>query len=280
MYAKNYLWTAHNARLQLMSTRAGKMYHWLFLPGGPGLGSEYFTGLTRLLNVPGCIWHLDLPGNGSNKRDNGPETYEKWTEILIEAVRALDSVILVAHSVGGMFALKCPELEKELKGLILLNTSPSSIHMEISREIGKEKQLPDRAESLQHYLQAPSEEAMRQYCRESVPYWFTPQTWQTGRKMVEDIPLNDQAYQAGTALLADYRALWVPQQLKTLIVMGTHDFVTPPCVFEDCPSFHRPHIWLHTIPQAGHFCWVEEPKQVAQAFENYSAWLDHRFQPF
>ncbi len=279
MYAKNYLWTAHHARLQLMSTRAGKMYHWIFLPGGPGLGSEYFHGITRLLDVPGCIWHLDLPGNGSNKRDNGPDTYAKWTETLLEAVKALESVILVAHSVGGMLALACPELEKELKGLVLLNTSPSCVHREISREIGKDKQLPDREKLLQRYLQNPSEEAMRQYCQESIPYWFTPQAWQAGRKMVEDIPLNYQAYQAGREFLARYQALWVPQHLKTLIIMGTHDFVTPPCVFEDCAKFHRPNIWLNTIQNASHFCWVEEPKQVAQAFEQYSAWLDHRFQP-
>jgi hypothetical protein len=43
--------------------------NWIFIPGGPGLGSEALSGLTTLLSakIPGTIWHFDFPNDGSNK---------------------------------------------------------------------------------------------------------------------------------------------------------------------------------------------------------------------
>ena len=66
---RDYLWTGSGARLQLVRANDGKNYQWFFLPGGPGLGSESLFPLINILELPGNIWCLDLPGDGSNIGD-------------------------------------------------------------------------------------------------------------------------------------------------------------------------------------------------------------------
>ena len=120
MHHSTYLWTKLGARLQLISSSEGKNLNWIFLPGGPGLGSEVLTPLTSLLKLPGTVWHLDLPGDGSNLQGS----IKNWKQALLEAVQSLENVILVGHSRGGMFALATPELQHLLKGLVLLDAAP------------------------------------------------------------------------------------------------------------------------------------------------------------
>lgn len=123
---QEYLWTHSKARLQLIRSTAGANLNWLFLPGGPGLGSESLAGLTQIVKLPGSIWHLDLPGDGSNTTSNDWESFSHWSKALLEAATALSNVILVAHSTGGMYALATPELSKVLRGLVLMDSAPDA----------------------------------------------------------------------------------------------------------------------------------------------------------
>src|ERR1700733_4332531 len=95
---KKYLWTKSKARLNLVKTQRGENYNWLFLPGGPGLGSESLNGLAEILHLPGSVWHVDFPGDGSNTTTDDAEYFSHWSEALIEVTSALENVILVAHS--------------------------------------------------------------------------------------------------------------------------------------------------------------------------------------
>src|SRR5690242_16517022 len=104
-----YLWTTLKARLQLISSRPGANFNWLFLPGGPGLGSESLQTLTNTLKLPGTTWHVDLPGDGSNHTDCDEESFSHWSKALLEVVDTLNNVILVAHSTGGMYVLATPK---------------------------------------------------------------------------------------------------------------------------------------------------------------------------
>ncbi|MEV6682276.1 alpha/beta hydrolase [Streptomyces erythrochromogenes] len=99
---------------------------WLFVPGGPGLGSESVLGLVRAAGVPGTAWLVDLPGEGSNRGlPQVPDSpYEGWPDVLTEAAESLDDVIMVGHSTGGMFLLSLPELEAHLAGLCLVSSAP------------------------------------------------------------------------------------------------------------------------------------------------------------
>lgn len=71
---KQYLWTKDGGRLQFQSYSKQSEINWLFIPGGPGLGSAALNGLTEVLknNIPGTLWHFDFPNDGSNVLENKP----------------------------------------------------------------------------------------------------------------------------------------------------------------------------------------------------------------
>src|SRR3990167_6744537 len=125
-YMKQYLWTLDGGRLQYQSTYKNSAINWLFLPGGPGLGSEALTDLTQLLKdkIPGVIWHCDLPNDGSNILDDKP--ISNWRSSIIQAITALENVVLVAHSTPGMYVQTMPELEKLLHGIVLIGSAPDA----------------------------------------------------------------------------------------------------------------------------------------------------------
>ncbi|MFF7228150.1 hypothetical protein SAMN06272775_6268 [Streptomyces sp. 2323.1] len=54
------------SQLRQVTSGAGRG-NWLFVPGGPGLGSESLLGLVAAAQVPGAAWLVDLPGDGSNR---------------------------------------------------------------------------------------------------------------------------------------------------------------------------------------------------------------------
>ena len=95
-----------------------------FLPGGPGLGSESLLPLIEVLDLPGTLWRLDLPGDGSN-RENGADILN-WPQALLEAADVFGQPVMIGHSTGGMFLQSLPELEKKIKGLVLLDSAPDN----------------------------------------------------------------------------------------------------------------------------------------------------------
>jgi pimeloyl-ACP methyl ester carboxylesterase len=113
---QNPIWTKSNARLNRLRRDNHTKYNWLFLPGGPGLGSESLHNLTEMLSLPGTIWYLDLPGDGSNITEDDENSFSNWSNALIEATNELDNVILVAHSSGGILLLQHQNLKTILWG--------------------------------------------------------------------------------------------------------------------------------------------------------------------
>jgi hypothetical protein len=79
----SYLWTKLGSRLKRVRTTGKKNLNWIFVPGGLGLGSEAIAPLTSILKLPGTIWHLDLPGDGSNPRGS----FKNLKPALLEAVQ-------------------------------------------------------------------------------------------------------------------------------------------------------------------------------------------------
>ena len=118
------IYTPSKARLRAYQTSEGP--DWLFLPGGPGLGSESLARLVKILRVPGSILLVDLPGDGSNTISGSPDAISRWPQALLEGVRLFHHPILAAHSTGGMYVLSLPELEPLLHGLILLDSAPDA----------------------------------------------------------------------------------------------------------------------------------------------------------
>lgn len=267
-------WTASGARLQRIGPRSTHLLHWLFLPGGPGLGSESLASLTSILELPGTVWHLDLPGDGSNTTSDNQASFAHWSEALVEAVDSLPHVILAAHSTGGMYALTTPQLEKKLKGLVLMDSAPSAAWRETFSEKSKKRPLPEAARWAKIYQDTPNNETLRELTLASAPYCFTEKGLAAGKELLKDLPYNYESCQwSAEHFDATYRARWVPKNMPTLIFAGSEDMICPLSGFEKMKEFHRPNILLREIPNAGHFPWVENPAAVMALFNDYKAYI-------
>ena len=266
---KEYLWTESGARLQLVRSSKEANFNWLFLPGGPGLGSESLFPLINILELPGNMWRLDLPGDGSNTTANNSKSFSRWPSALIEAVGQFERVVLVAHSTGGMFALSLPEIEDFLHGLVLLDSAPSSEWQILFAEAVKNFPIPELEILQRKYKEAPSNEILKAMTLVSAPYLFTKQT--LGLETLRDLPYNYQTCQWSEEHFDHtYRAKWVPQTIPTLILGGEEDLVTPQKLFIERKEWRRSNIIFKSIAKAGHFPWIENPQAVIRAFSEYA----------
>lgn len=67
MKSNNYLFDDNLTRNQLVKSTPGKsVYNWLFLPGGPGIDSNYLLHLINELDIEGNCWLIDFLFNGDN----------------------------------------------------------------------------------------------------------------------------------------------------------------------------------------------------------------------
>ena len=114
-------------RLTLRARTPGDL-DWLFLPGGPGIGSESLLELVDTLDVPGTRWLVDLPGDGANTDPPGApdDPFAVWPQVVVEAAQAVPRPVFTGHSTGGMYLLSTPALEPLLAGLVLLSTAPNA----------------------------------------------------------------------------------------------------------------------------------------------------------
>ncbi|HVW99757.1 MAG TPA: alpha/beta hydrolase, partial [Candidatus Babeliaceae bacterium] len=216
---KSVFWTVSQARLQLYRPSEGESFNWLFVPGGPGLGSESLSPLLDILKLRGNLWLLDLPGDGSNTTSNVDESFSHWPKALIEACNAFDHVILVAHSTGGMYALSVPELENHLEGLVLLDSAPDAAWQASFAKIVRDFPI-DGLEVLQKwYEKNPSNEALKEMTLISAPYLFTQKGQAAGIESLRSLPYNYETCQwSATYFDRTYQAKWIPRTIPTLIL--------------------------------------------------------------
>ncbi|MCE0723787.1 alpha/beta fold hydrolase [Legionella resiliens] len=271
---KTSLWTSLSARLQLIKSTEGAHFNWLFLPGGPGLGSESLGMLTQILKLPGTLWHLDLPGDGSNKTSNDEEYFSHWSDALYEVVSTLDNVILVAHSTGGMYVLATPNLEKKIVGLVLMDSAPDAAWQKEFMEYVQTQPISQAQELQEQYAKKPSNSLLKQVTIAAAPYSFTKKGLQKGISLLETLPFNYKTCEwSGKYFDSTYKAKWVPQKIPTLILAGEHDRIIPLKFFMNSRKFIRKNIIFHAIKDAGHFPWIENPKQIVHVFNEYFQFL-------
>ncbi|MBA3536038.1 MAG: alpha/beta hydrolase [Tatlockia sp.] len=272
---QNTIWTKSKARLKRLRKSEAK-YNWLFLPGGPGLGSESLSNLTDILSLPGSLWLLDLPGDGSNHTEDDEQSFSNWSQALIEATQKLNNVILVAHSSGGMFALATPELESNLSGLVLMDSAPNAEWQNLFMHYVKEHPLPE-AEKLQLiYEKEPSNEILKKLTMASAPYFSTAKSLNTLVTLLASLPFNYKSHLwAENNFDQTYKAKWIPQKIPTLIFAGEKDSITPLILFSEAKEFQRENISIHEIKNASHFPWIDNPEQVKHLFEEYCQLLEH-----
>lgn len=262
--------TPSKARLVLIRRNTERKYNWLFLPGGPGLGSESLQDLTDILHLPGSMWYVDFPDDGSNIAEHGDRHFADWRKALFEATSQFDNVILVAHSSGGMFALSAPEIEKNLIGLVLMASSPDAGWQQSFQEYVKQHPLPDADKLQQVYDANPTDDVLKRLTIVCAPYFSTSHGMDNIRSRLEQLPFNHVSHVWARDHFDDtYQSKWVPQTIPTLIFTGDQDYLTPLKLFRQAPAFQRNNIYIREIKDAAHFPWIENPESVRQVFAEF-----------
>lgn len=272
---KEYLWTLDGGRIHYQSSSAQDL-NWIFIPGGPGLGSEALSGLTTLLStkIPGTIWHFDFPNDGSNNLDN--KSLFNWRSSLLQAITALDKVVLVAHSTPGMYVQSMPELEEMVEGLVLIGSAPHALWQEL---FAKHCQIHSDATiktAEENYLQNPSNESLRDLLIAAASYCFvSAKSLVDGKDLFRKLPINQKAYALSEQIFdtENYRASWVPKRVPTLIITGDKDCITPLELFQKSKDYQRSTVTLQKITNAGHYPWFENSIEVIKAFKKFSKTL-------
>jgi pimeloyl-ACP methyl ester carboxylesterase len=260
--------------LQLTHSTIDANYNWLFLPGGPGLGSESLSWLTKILKLPGAIWHLDLPGDGSNITPDDEKYFSRWSDALLEAVSSLNNVILVAHSTGGMYALATPRLEKVLSGLVLMDSAPDSSWQKKFIQYVQAHPIKQSGKLQIQYAKKPNNRLLKKITISSAPYSFTKKGLNKGVSLLKTLPFNYKTCEwSGKHFDQTYKAKWVPRNIPTLILAGEEDQIIPLDLFIASKKFKRKNIIIRSIKGAGHFPWIENPRQVVNVFNEYYQFL-------
>lgn len=269
----HYFFDTKHVRYQLYQTNGGYPYNWLFFPGGPGADSAYLGSLVATLDLPGNVWLIDLPGNGSNTAATPPDyAYDQWLQLFPETIQAFTNPVLVGHSFGGMIPLLYPELEGVLAGLVILNSAPT-LWLEEAVRYAKQFELPDLTQEMTTFTQNPNPQTFKVALEACMPYYFPKQTLAQGKKLLVDLPFQFQAagWWQNHVLEHGFAAKWIPQQMPTMIVGGKYDCIAPFTLFQNYKPCHRDNIKMIYLDNGGHCGWVEDPKAIKQGFDQFIA---------
>jgi len=261
------IFTCSGVRLRRHSIREGAL-NWLLLPGGPGIGSESLHELAEALTVPGAIWLVDLPGDGSNRAPPGgpDDPFSCWPGVVVEAAQALPNAVFVGHSTGGMYLLATPGLEAHLCGLALLDTAPDAGWHAHFVDMTARRPLPAVEAATRIYEADRRDENIAAIAVASAEWNFTPHGLAAGRALLARMPYNSAAVDWSEANFDHvYRAAWWPRAMPVLVLAGAEDSIVWQGGWQD-DRFHTPNALFRTIAGGGHFPWIERPQEVAAAF--------------
>ncbi len=265
-------WTPSGARLGLFKKDHDSKTNWIFLPGGPGLGSESLhTLIEGLIELPGSMWCLDLPGDGSNVLHNGVKLDISNSFVALEeATSHFNKPILVAHSTGGMYALSIPSLKKYLAGIILMGAAPDKTWQVSFIEHIKNNPIPGIHTLEKAYRSNPCFETLRDNTVAFAPYLFTDRGVAAGISLLEKLPYNFSAVEWSAKYFDEmYEAKWYPENLPALIFTGAQDKIVPLRFFLKDQRFKGKNTIIRDIPEAGHYPWVERADAVKELFGEF-----------
>ena len=267
-------YTTSGVRMRLHSSRAGNL-DWLLLPGGPGLGSESLQELADVLNVPGSVWLVDLPGDGSNTTRADREPFVQWPQVLVEAAQALPEAIFVGHSTGGMYLLATAQLRGLIRGLALLDTAPDCSWHPQFVEMTRNHPLPAFDHAAAVYEQDPSAANLMRLAVASAEWNFTPKALDAGRALLARLPYNGDAVAWSEANFDHtYKAAWWPIDIPVLRLWGDCDRIVSQQSW-DADEYVTTNVMTRAIPDAGHFPWIDNPVAVTDAFNEFAEKILH-----
>ena len=265
--------TPFGFRIKTISEGTG--YDWIFLPGGPGLGSEYLEDFCRKLRVPGSIFLADFPMDGTNYY--GKLNFHLWREGLLDLLQSFKNPILVTHSFAGMFVLNMPDIEKYLAGLVVMNTTTANTFFQRVHDMHVKYHLPDLAPAASAYHMNPSDETYKAFWDDYKYYCFTPEELAEGEKMIPLFAFNSAAYHyAVTCFYPEYECRLQLSHIPAMTITSENDFICPPAIFIQDKRFQSKNMINKIIPNAGHCPWVNYFDSVQDCFSEYAANLSSK----
>lgn len=267
----NYTYDESGIRYELYQSNGNHTYNWLFFPGGPGADSRYLKSLIDLLDLPGDIWLIDLPGNGDNLNTISESyDYDEWYNIFMPMVKKFNNPVFVGHSFGGMFPLMFPELEKYLKGFVILNSAPS-LWLKEAVAYSQQFSLPDLTSEMQAFIEKPNQQTFEIALDACMPYYFPKESLEKGRAFLKDVPCHYKpaVWWQRKVIEINFSATWIPQNLPVWIVGAKFDCICPYTLFEKDKRFNRPNITRLFVKNGGHLPWIESPKIIQQEFKQF-----------
>lgn len=244
----------------------GATYNWLFLPAGPGLGSDYLIEFCKKLNLPGSISVVDFPKDGTNTQ--GELSIQHWRLGLIDLLQSVQNPILVAHSFSGMFVMCFPEIEQYLTGLVLMNTTTRNSFFEQVSAMKEKHNLPDLVPAASQYHLQPNHDTYKEFWQTYKYYCFTAEEKAEGEKMISLLAFNNEAYHYMIEHFYEhYMCRWAPETIPTLTISSENDFICPPQIFLQDARFQRNNILNKLISKAGHCPWLLYLAEVQRCFD-------------
>ncbi|WP_198670282.1 alpha/beta fold hydrolase [Dyella sp. C9] len=251
-------------------SKRGDHLNWLLLPGGPGIGSESLHELADAMAVPGQIWLVDLPGDGSNTLHDDDDPYSQWPQVLVEAAQVLPNAVYVGHSTGGMYLLATPQLHGLVRGLALLDTAPDASWHPAYVEMTRKYPLPAFEQAAVAYAEEKSIGNLTTLAVSSAEWNFTADALEVGRALLARMPYNSAAVEWSDACFDhSYRAAWWPTDIPVLRLWGDRDRIVTQRGWS-APKYNTPNVMVRPIARAGHFPWIDNPGEVAEAFSTFA----------
>ena len=259
---------AYGVRYTAVSHKVGSNVNWLFIPGGPGADSRYLLSLINILDLPGKVWLVDLPGNGDNEAPKNYD-YHQWLKLMPHIASRFENPIIVGHSLGGMLPLLSEELENSLLGLVIINSAPK-LWLEESSKLFKLHGIPELPEKAA-FFENKTQENYTRLLRAYTPYYFTKEALKRGDELFKDLrfPVDTMLTVFGIMQEIDYNAQWIPKNVPTLIIGGDRDYINPYSLYENDKRFDRKNIQRILIKDCGHWCWIEKPDDLREIFSNF-----------
>ena len=230
--------------------------------------ANYLHSLVGQLDLPGNIWLVDFPGNGSNTKGivEGYD-FEQWMDLFVPMVQRFERPILVGHSCGAMITFYFPELDGVLKGLVILNSAPS-LWLEEAASCAKQFNLPDLTAQMKAFTADPNADTFHALEDACMPYFFPSTSLPQGKALLDPVPYAflPAVWWQNRVVKTNYSAQWIPQRVPTLIIGSKYDCICPFTIFQKDARFHRSNITMTFIEEGGHFPWVENFAAVQNAF--------------
>ncbi len=277
-----------------VSTRGASLYYQSFgkdkpiivLHGGPGLNHEYL--LPNLLKLAGNhrVIFYDQRGSGKSVPTDLDEDSINIQQFVndLEVLRkslGIEKFILVGHSWGGMLAMQyATKYPDRISAMILMNSLPCTSKgiQEYMEEYRKRMKTVDKEiAAIQSSKEFVSGEprTVASFCRtmfktycfnsedvQKISFNFTSDSTISSLK-VTDIFLSSFILKPDIDLRPKLRELQIP----TLLIHGDFDPIPVSAAVEISTAI--PDSQLVLIERCGHFSYIEKPKEVFEAIDEF-----------